>query len=222
MPSLITLNELDEGIENSVQNASRYLSNALSLIPEFELGLWNAWIFVLSYLLMYIVLGGYVRLTGLKGASRPFTPPLNEKEKKLDHISGLIWLASIIYSFFLPLKLGTAWLYIGLFVYLFGMIFTIVAGTNLVNTPLDRPATKGLYRISRNPIYLGTFLIFTGTGIACASWLILLLAVIWIILCDILVIPEERWCLEKYGDAYREYMNRTPKWMGMPKSKKKD
>jgi len=194
----------------------------VSLIPEFELGLCNAWIFLLPYLLMYIVLGGLVRLMKLKGASRPNTPPLNKKEKKLDRISGLIFVAFIIYSFFLPLKLGTAWLYLGLFVYLFGMIFTVVAGINLVNTPLDRPATKGLYHISRNPIYLGTNLIFTGIGIACASWLFLSLTVIWIILYALLIAPEERWCLEKYGNAYREYMNRTPRWIGIPKSEKKE
>ena len=193
----------------------------MSLVPEFELGLWNAWIFLLPYLLMYIVLGGLVRLMKLKGASRPITPPLNKKEKKLDRISGLIFVAFIIYSFFLPLKLGTAWLYLGLFVYLFGMIFTVVAGINLVNTPLDRPATKGLYRISRNPIYLGTNLIFTGIGIACASWLVLLLLAVGIVMQDILIGAEERWCLEKYGDDYREYMDKTPKWIGIPKTEKK-
>jgi protein-S-isoprenylcysteine O-methyltransferase Ste14 len=155
------------------------------------------------------------------GSSRPITPPLSKKEHKLDVIATLIFVASVIYSFFLPLKLGTAWLYIGLIVYLFGMILNIVAGTNLVNTPLDRPATKGLYRISRNPIYLSTNLIFIGIGIACASWLILLLIAISIILQNITIDAEERWCLEKYGDAYREYMNRTPKWIGIPKSEKK-
>ena len=191
----------------------------MSLIPEFELGLWNAWIFVLSYLLMYIVLGVYFRLRGQKGSSRPNTPPLNKREKKLDYLSASTFLASAIYSFFLPLKLGTAWFYIGLVVYLFGMIFTIVAGTNLMNTPMDRPATEGLYRISRNPIYLGTYLIFIGIGIACASWLFLLLIAVFIILHNILIDAEERWCLEKYGDAYREYISRTPTWIGIPKSK---
>jgi len=194
----------------------------MSLIPEFELGLWNAWILILSYLLMYIVLGGYVRLRGPKGSSRPITPPLNEKEKKLDYLSTITFLALLVYSVVLPLKLGTAWFYIGLFVYLFGMIFTIVAGINFINTPLDRPATEGLYRISRNPIYLGTYLIFIGIGIACASWLFLLLIAVFIILQNILIDAEERWCLEKYGDAYREYMNRTPKWVGIPKSEKRD
>jgi protein-S-isoprenylcysteine O-methyltransferase Ste14 len=194
----------------------------MSLVPEFELGLWNAWILMVSFLLSFIVLGVLDSLSGQKGLSRPSTPSLNEKEKKLNGISLLVILASAIYSFFLPLKLGTAWLYLGLLVYLFGMIFNFVAATNLMNTPMDRPATKGLYRISRNPIYLGAFLEFIGIGIDCASWLFLLLTALFIIPQHILIGAEERWCLEKYGEAYREYMNKTPKWIGIPKSEKKD
>ena len=191
----------------------------MSLIPEFKLGLWNAWIFVLSFLLMFIVWEVLNRLRGQKVSSRPDKPPFNESEKNLYGISQLIFLASVIYSVFLPLKLNTAWFYLGLLVYLFGMIFTIIAGTHLDTTPIDRPATKGLYRISRNPLYLGTFLIFIGIGIAGASWLYLLLIAVFIVLYDILIAPKERWCLEKYGDSYREYMNRTPRWIGIPKSR---
>jgi protein-S-isoprenylcysteine O-methyltransferase Ste14 len=191
-------------------------------MPEFELGLWNAWIFVVSFLL---VLTGWEilnRLGGQKGSSRPNKPPFDESENRLYGISQLIFWASVIYSFFLPLKLGTAWFYVGLLVYLFGLIFTIVAGTNLDNTPMDKPATEGLFRISRNPVYLGTFLMFIGIGIACASWLFLLLIAVFIVLYDILIAPEERWGLDKYGTVYREYLNRTPKWIGIPKSEKKN
>jgi len=194
----------------------------MSLVPEFELGLWNAWILILCFLLSSIVLGVLERLRGQKGLSRPSAFALDEKKNKLNVISLLIILAFAVYSFFLPLKLGTAWLYVGLLVYVFGMIFNFVAATNLMNTPMDRPATKGLYRISRNPIYLGAFLMFIGTGMASASWLFLLLIAVLIIPLHILVGAEERWCLEKYGDAYREYMNRTPRWLGIPKSEKED
>ena len=194
----------------------------MSVVPEFELGLWNAWIFVLSFLLLFTVWEILNRVRGRKGSSRPDKPPFSENEKKLYGISQLLFLASVIYSFFLPLKLGTAWFYTGLLVYLSGMILTIVAGTSLDNTPINRPATEGIYRISRNPIYLGTFLIFIGIGIACVSWLFLLLIAGFIILYDNLIASEECWCLEKYGTAYKEYMNRTPKWIGIPKSKKTD
>ncbi|UCH36923.1 MAG: isoprenylcysteine carboxylmethyltransferase family protein [Candidatus Bathyarchaeota archaeon] len=188
----------------------------MSLVPEFELGVWNAWILILSYLLSFLVRYIFYRRKGQDVFSRPSTPPLNEKEKKSHKILQLFSLASGIYSFFLPLKLGTVWFYIGLFVYLLGMIINIIAGTTFMNTPMDRPATEGLYRISRNPIYLSTFLIDIGIGNAGASWIYLLYVMIEIILQNITVGAEERWCLEKYGDSYREYLKRTPRWLGIP------
>jgi protein-S-isoprenylcysteine O-methyltransferase Ste14 len=50
------------------------------------------------------------------------------------------------------------------------------------------------------------------------SWLFLLLAIVYTSLGFIYAGSEERMCLEKYGDAYREYMERTPRWIGLPKS----
>jgi protein-S-isoprenylcysteine O-methyltransferase Ste14 len=46
--------------------------------------------------------------------------------------------------------------------------------------------------------------------------------VAWIIIWHIAVKAEERFLLEKYGDTYREYMNRTPRWIGIPKSEKRN
>ena len=57
-----------------------------------------------------------------------------------------------------------------------------------------------------------------GTGIASASWLLLLLSVILIVISRFLTITEESATAKKFGDAYKEYMNRTPRWIGIPKS----
>jgi len=200
----------------------------MSLTPEFELGLWNAWILTLSSYLIVIGLSSLiirVFFTSNKkttGSGRPHAPQLNEQEKKLYYISIVTLFATLIYSVFLPLKLGTAWFYAGLLIYLLGVVIGFVAMINFYTTPVDKPITEGVYRISRNPMYFGNFLIFAGMAIACASWLFLLLTVISVILSDRGVIAEERWCLEKYGDAYPEYMDRTPRWIGIPKSKKSD
>jgi protein-S-isoprenylcysteine O-methyltransferase Ste14 len=32
-----------------------------------------------------------------------------------------------------------------------------------------------------------------------------------------MILVEERTCLNKFGNAYREYMDRTPRWLGIPK-----
>jgi protein-S-isoprenylcysteine O-methyltransferase Ste14 len=86
-------------------------------------------------------------------------------------------------------------------------------------TAVDKPNTTGLYRFSRHPMYLGILLVYIGISIACASWVYLLLALAYLTTYrNVFMIPEERMCCEKFGDAYREYMNRTPRWIGIPKA----
>ena len=191
----------------------------MSAVPAFELGLWNAWIFILLvFIIPHLFLNKYWKARGADEEYRRYS----KKEKKIGNVLTVIFLASVIYGVFLPLKLWTAWFYVGFSIYLLGTIFLIMATLNFATTPLDKPVTKGVYHISRHAQGFAGFLTSIGIGIACASWIFLLLAIIEIILYDTLVILEERWCLEKYGDAYREYMNRTPKWIGIPKSEKRD
>jgi protein-S-isoprenylcysteine O-methyltransferase Ste14 len=36
------------------------------------------------------------------------------------------------------------------------------------------------------------------------------------------MIEEEREFVERFGNAYKEYMNKTPRWIGIPKSSKSE
>jgi protein-S-isoprenylcysteine O-methyltransferase Ste14 len=110
------------------------------------------------------------------------------------------------------------WFYVGLAICLVGLITLTIIMVNFATTPLDELVSKGLYRYSRHPIYITQLLLFIGVGIASASWIFLLLSILRTIASFMLMNPEERYCLEKYGNAYREYMNRTPRWLGIPKS----
>ena len=70
-------------------------------------------------------------------------------------------------------------------------------------------------------MYFGFLLIYIGVGIAYASWIFLLIALVYFLaLHYVLLTPEERLCLEKFGSTYQEYMDKTPKWIGLPKSGK--
>jgi protein-S-isoprenylcysteine O-methyltransferase Ste14 len=131
-------------------------------------------------------------------------------------------IISWIYAVFLPLQLGTVWLYSGLVICLFGMIFTSVAILNFATSPKEKVITKGLYRFTRNPTYIGMILMQIGLGIACSSWLYLLLTVALMILLNANLSAEERYCSYRYGDDYRKYKNITPRWVGIPKSEKSD
>ena len=127
-------------------------------------------------------------------------------------------LLMAIYSIFLPIKLGTVWFYVGLPVYLIGLIFYALVFAAFARTPPEKLVTGGIYRYSRNPMQLSGFLAVLGIGIATASWVFLLLAVLFLLMPLAYLKTEERFLLNFYGDTYRDYTNRTPRWIGIPRS----
>jgi len=200
----------------------------MSFIPEFVLGLWNAWI--ITVVGFFAMGGGLFPMflinneTMKKRIGESLTwSEFSKTQKVVTVVTHLLIMPfTIVYSIFLPLKLGTVWFYVGIPICLLALVMGIMAGVAFATAPLDEPINKGVYRISRHPMYFAGFLEYVGIGIACASWVFVLCAGVWIITWNIGVIEEERICLKMYGDAYREYLNRTPRWIGIPKPEKKD
>ncbi len=190
------------------------------LMPAFEVGVWNAWILLLFLPLHPLIMMLIDKLVGTGDMFKKMETPALSKTESIINIFGsyVLFFGLFIYSIFLPLQLETAWFYVGLALCVLGMVTWTIAIVNIANIPLGEPWNKGLYRYSRHPMYLGLFLTLIGAGIASASWIFLLLSILYIILCAILVSAEERFCLDKFGTTYREYMNRTPRWIGIPKS----
>ena len=186
----------------------------MSAIPAFEIGIWNAWIFM-PYLFLIILLVGKLKKGEDPGKTE--LDALSKNERRIFDFAWLSFFSTVIYSIFLPLKLGTIWFYVGLPITLIGLASLTIVMINFATTPWDKPICKGLYHYSRHPMYITTALFLLGVGIASASWLFLLLSIIFTILNSLRTIYEERFCLGKYGDAYREYMNKTPRWIGIPK-----
>ena len=189
----------------------------MSWIPAFELGLWNAWILVVPIL---IISFSDMRATASRESGKAGDFQLTKKENRLINAVFLPMVVSWVYTVFLPLQLGTIWLYSGLIIYLFGIVITTVAILNFATSPKDKVITNGLYRFTRNPTYVGMILMSIGIGIACSSWLYLLLTVLMLIMFNAVLPSEERYCLYRFGDDYQKYKNSTPRWIGKPSSKK--
>jgi protein-S-isoprenylcysteine O-methyltransferase Ste14 len=98
------------------------------------------------------------------------------------------------------------------------LIFYALVFAAFARTPPEKLVTGGIYRYSRNPMQLSIFLLVLGIGIATASWVFLLLAVLFTLIPLLWLEPEERHLLKFYGDTYRDYTNKTPRWIGIPKS----
>ena len=192
----------------------------MSLIPTFEIGIWNAWIPMLYLPLHPLIMLLVDKLVGTGGMNeKMFAPAYTKFEKRIFNFMMLFLLMMIIYSIFLPLKLETSWFWAGLPIYILGFIVFLIAIVNISTTPIGEIFNRGMYRYSRHPMRLGMLIMNIGIGVASASWLFLLIAIAVVLIPDRVI--EEKYCLEKYGDAYRKYMNRTPIWIGIPKSEAK-
>ena len=186
----------------------------MSLIPDFKIGLWNGWIpLCLFYLIFGILLIAFpkdvvARLYDKSGWSK--------KQIALNILGKLLAFAFLILIIFTPLKIGSISFIIGTILYAFGLIGFIVALFNYKNTSPNQPVTKGLYRISRHPQIITLLILYFGICIATGSWLILLMFLIFSIFIHFRIMVEEKTCLEQYKEAYREYMKKTPRYIGIP------
>jgi protein-S-isoprenylcysteine O-methyltransferase Ste14 len=149
-------------------------------------------------------------------ANVPFPPPLLYAGALL-----LGWLAGRF--------LGIGWEgYRGLSLYV-GGVFTLLgivlilwaaglfrrAGTNIrPREPANSLVLTGLYRKTRNPMYLGMTLLYFGLALLLHSLVALLLLIVVLVIIQTQVIArEERYLEARFGDDYRAYKKRVRRWI---------
>ena len=89
------------------------------------------------------------------------------------------------------------------------------AGTSVIpGEPSTVLLEIGPYRFTRNPIYIGFVIFYFGLAIMLTSaWMLMLLIPVLIILQRGVVEREEAYLQAKFGEAYRKYLARVPRWL---------
>ncbi len=71
----------------------------------------------------------------------------------------------------------------------------------------------GLYRWIRNPTYLGLFILCTGVWLIWPTWTIAIFGFVFYLMLEVQVRCEEEYLEKIHGDAYREYLSRTKRYI---------
>ena len=79
---------------------------------------------------------------------------------------------------------------------------------------------EGLYRWSRNPVYVASFIGMIGWGMFIGSGYVWVLLMVWSVVYLIAPHIEERWLVQNYGDDYIEYKSRVSRFFGLPENNK--
>lgn len=82
------------------------------------------------------------------------------------------------------------------------------------NEPTRALVTTGIHGWTRNPIYLGMFLVYGGIGVNARSpWTLVLTLPLAITIRYGVVAREEAYLERRFGDAYRDYKARVRRWL---------
>ncbi len=88
-------------------------------------------------------------------------------------------------------------------------------GTLAPWAPPRHLVTIGLYRISRNPMYIAVLIILCGWALAYRSRAVWVYAGIVAIAVHLRVVfYEEHWLSQTHGNAWTAYRDRVPRWVG--------
>ena len=83
--------------------------------------------------------------------------------------------------------------------------------------PLEKPSTfiqTGPFKISRNPMYLGTIILLIGLGFVLGSIISFVGFILFIIAMEIAFIPQEEHSMqEQFGEEYLAYKKKVGRWI---------
>lgn len=182
----------------------------MELIPALRIGWLNGWV---PLGLLVLTEGALLKAFPRDVVARLFDRSgWSKTQVAFTAIGKLFSLACLVLIILTPLKTGSTLFIVGTVLYALGLVGLVVAIFNFRNTPPDQPVTRGLYRISRHPQIAMLFILFLGMCLAIGSWLALFALLMSRLPQHFGILAEEETCLAQYGDSYRAYVKRVPRY----------
>jgi protein-S-isoprenylcysteine O-methyltransferase Ste14 len=80
--------------------------------------------------------------------------------------------------------------------------------------PTNTLVFEGTYRITRNPMYLSMLMIYAGISTFLQNpWFILFLPILAWLFTSWVIIPEEKYLEQKFGQEYLSFKSRVRRWI---------
>lgn len=116
---------------------------------------------------------------------------------------------------------------VGLILLVFAFIWVLIAQSQMGSSwriGIDEKhktelVTSGIFRISRNPIFLGIRLNLLGLFLVMPNALTLALWLLGDVAIQLQVFLEEEHLLQQHGAAYQQYQMKTARYLSLPRSK---
>ena len=179
---------------------------------HFEIGWLNLWILAVLIFATPVLLNIARGERGKTGLRRATELPSMSKAEKLAYM--LVMSPQFLlplYAVCVPFTTNTALLSAGLLLFAAGQTLRLKSTWDYTSAAPGELINHDVYRISRNPGYFGAALVYMGMGVAGGSWLTVVIALYWFVGYQWAATLEERFCLEKWPEAFTAYKGKTAK-----------
>ena len=181
----------------------------ISYFTTLQMGWLNAWIPMFGMMFIEYI---YVQIFK-EGGKRALDPSWRDKKDKINYMTcSLLQMSLLLLSIFVPLKEDMGWLLTGAVIYLMSLVGFIWSIHSYAAAPADKVISNGIYRWSRNPMYVSYFASVLGVSIASASLWMLIILIALTVVTHRSILGEERYCENTYGESYLAYKEKTPRY----------
>jgi protein-S-isoprenylcysteine O-methyltransferase Ste14 len=126
-----------------------------------------------------------------------------------------LWRPTAVLSAPLWPRVGIALIVLALAIVLIAVVQFVRARTSPEPwKPTTAIVQTGLFRLSRNPMYLAGAILQAGVGLVLGSlWILASLAPTLVVIHYGVIRREEAYLTRKFGEPYRAYLARVPRWL---------
>jgi protein-S-isoprenylcysteine O-methyltransferase Ste14 len=181
-----------------------------------------SWIFILGLALMFVLGVVIGRRLGPEYRSR-LRPSIQTMAATMAFYwlhFGLVVLAAVEstcrFSLLTPVAVGGGIVLIGAGVAVYLSATYVFGFKRQLGLDTTRLVTEGIYRWSRNPLFVGWALVLVGVGLVRESGMVLLLTLVFWVSYRLSLPLEEELLGRLYGEAYEAYRRRTHRYFGLP------
>jgi protein-S-isoprenylcysteine O-methyltransferase Ste14 len=133
---------------------------------------------VLTVIPIILIRYGLLSIVNKEALNRAgFFAPVIGREKVAYWVYQIATTLILLYLLLLKIKAASEWFYIGLIIYSLGIILYGVSIINYAQPKMSGINLNGLYRVSRNPMYIAHFIYFLGCVFLTQSLILLLLLI---------------------------------------------
>lgn len=176
---------------------------------------WSGLLGILLLIPFFLIRFGLLALLDKEAVHRAaYFAPLQKEEKPAYYLYQVTNAAIVICLFFLHVDLTPSPLfYGGVVVYVLGTGALVASVVNFAAASKSGLKQSGLYRLSRNPMYVAYFVFFIGCALLTQSLILLGIVLVFQISSHWIILSEERWCLRQFGDEYKQYKDKVRRYI---------